>query len=171
MDFSKQIQDSFKSFTKYESALLAIFIIYFIFPFRFPDMFGKAFVSLPGFVLLFCLVVFIFMYSHPILGVFSVLALYEFFNKNKISPANDIGRYPYVQYSSEQQFVPLQHMTAPVTEMEKVPSPMMKPDDSTPLEIMMVEKMAPIGQSDTGSYLDSSYKPVANPLHSASLYQ
>lgn len=167
----KQIEDIFKSFTKYQWVLLIIFIIYFIFPFRFPDQISQGLSSMIGLVFIFCLITYFFFYSHPILGVFSVLAFYEFFRKNGTSPAIQYGRYPYVQYSSEQQIVknPLQDIMLPITEVEKIPSKMTA-NESIPLEVLLVDQMAPIGQSDQTSYVESSYKPVADPLGSASMF-
>lgn len=168
--FTEQIQDIFKSFTKCQWVLFIIFILYFIFPIRFPDEIYQVFSSMIGMIFLFCLVTYFFFYSHPILGVFSVLAFYEFFRKNGPSPAVQYGRYPYVQYSSEQIMKnPLQDFMVPVTEVEKATSKLII-DDSVPLEVSMVDQYAPIGQSDNAGYVESSYKPVADPLGSASMF-
>lgn len=166
-----QIKDIFKSFTKYQWFLLVLFIVYFIFPFRFPEPISQALSSMIGMVFIFCMVTYFFFYSHPILGVFSVLAFYEFFRKNASSPAIQYGRYPYVQYSSEQLRAPnpMQELMLPVTSVEKVTSDL-SADDSVPFEVLMVDQMAPIGQSDNAKYVESTYKPVANPLGSASMF-
>jgi glucan phosphoethanolaminetransferase (alkaline phosphatase superfamily) len=168
---AKQIQEIFKSFTKYQWFLLILFIVYFIFPIRFPDQISQALSSMLGLVFIFCMVTYFFFYSHPILGVFSVLAFYEFFRKNGQSPVNQYGRFPYVQYSSEQKIAsnPLHDLMLPDTGVEKVTSHL-PTDDSIPLEVLMVDQMAPIGQSDPSSYVESNYKPVADPLSSASMF-
>jgi len=168
---AKQIQEIFKSITKYEYVLIFLFVAYFVFPIRFPDIVSQIFSSMLGFVFIFCLVTYFFFYCHPILGVFSVLAFYEFFRKNGESPVSEYGRYPYVQYSSDQLIKnnPLRDIMLPITSVEKVTS-QLTTDDSTPLEVSIIDQMAPIGQSDNSQYIESTYKPIADPLNSASMF-
>jgi len=46
----------------------------------------------------------------------------------------------------------------------------MNPPKSSSLEEEVVEKMAPIGHSDISVYANSSFKPVAENVGSASVY-
>ena len=148
--------------------LLAIFLLYFIFPIRFPSSVYRAFESIPGMIFVFCAIVYLFIYSHPVLGIFALLAAYEFFyhsSTSSYSPATP--KTTFLEYNPPQvvQQAEVQH------QMEIAqPPPITAPNAPLTLEEEMVQEMAPIGQSDISMYVNTRFQPVADSVGSASIY-
>lgn len=103
-----------------------------------------------GLVILFCATVAIFIYSHPILGIIFVFVAYELIRRS----SKKTNRVAYIKYTptEEKKAVEMKEMNLPV---------------ETSLEESVVEKMAPIGYSNGGEYINSSYKPVSDNIHNA----
>jgi hypothetical protein len=97
---------------------------------------------------------YLFFYTTPILAILSVLVAYEFLRRSsRVSSHTPIVAYsPVVQ---KQKDVLMQKLNPPVV---------------TTLEEQVVAQMAPIGKSDPSTFIDTSYKPVADKvLEGASL--
>jgi hypothetical protein len=176
MNLLTELKNCFEKFSKIHYVFLVIFVLYFLFPFTFPEFFYKAVESIPGMIFLFILVVYLFLYVHPILGTFFVLALYEFFRRNHRSQKQN-GPYSYVQYkpkyeppkmnSFEHVDTPVyDNIEMPVTETVNLPTYQV-PIPEVSLEEEIIQQMAPYGVSETGVYIDSTFRPVSNSLASS----
>jgi len=79
LDFKKEI-------TSIEMVALAIFIIYLILPFKTPDN-VSAFLNTPvGLLGTVVIIVFLFMFKHPALGILFLFVLYELFRRMETEP-------------------------------------------------------------------------------------
>jgi hypothetical protein len=166
--FVKTVSEIMKGMSIPQWIILAIFILYFIFPITFPSSVYRAFESIPGMIFVFCAIVYLFLYSHPVLGIFALLAAYEFFyhgSTSSYSPST--SQTAFLEYNPPQavQQAEIQH------EMEIAqPPPITAPNAPMTLEEEMVQEMAPIGHSDTSTYINTRFQPVADSVGSASIY-
>lgn len=163
----KAVAELTKSLSVPQWILLLLFILYFIFPITFPSPIGQALGSIPGLVFVFCVVVYLFLYCHPVLGIFALLAMYEFYYKNGSSYSPATKKTAFLEYSLPQAVKDEQ--VARQVEMAE-PQPITAPNAPATLEEEIVLQMAPIGHSDIGSYIDTQFKPVSDPVGSASLF-
>jgi hypothetical protein len=147
----------FKGMCVYELVALAIFAIYFIFPFQLPKPVHQAFESIPGVIFLFCAIVYLFIYVNPVLGIFSILAVYEMMRKS-------------TTYSIPKQSV-LDYIPAVDTPVYSKFTTVEPPASvHSTLEESIVGLMAPVGHSDVGGYVDVPFRPIAESVGSASLF-
>jgi hypothetical protein len=102
-------------------------------------------------VVIFAIVLFLFMYCHPLLAIIYVLVAYELIRRSTIVS----GRTAYIQYTPTQA---------------KRDSDMraMNPPQEVTLEEDMVSMMAPMGQP-AGDYLETAFRPIADNIHHASV--
>jgi hypothetical protein len=146
-----------KKMSVLEMFVIAIFIVYIIFPIATP-MFMAPYVESPlGMIVIFCITVFLFIYSNPVLAVLYVFVAYELLRRStkaiRPSPLSNYIQYtqPEIKKDNElnamKQNLPLENIT---------------------LEEVVVANMAPIGKSDPISFSMSTYKPVATNVQGAS---
>ena len=169
-----------KGMNIYQWILLVIFILYFVFPITFPFSVHRAFESIPGMIFVFCAIVYLFLYCHPVLGIFALLAAYEFFYRSStstsISTSISTSSSSYSPSTSKTAFLEYNPPQAEQQleiqqEMEVAqPPPITAPNAPMTLEEEMVEVMAPIGHSDTSVYINTRFQPVADSVGSASVY-
>jgi len=164
---TKTVSEMMKGMTAPQWILLVVFILYFIFPITFPSSVYRAFESIPGMIFVFCAIVYLFLYSHPVLGIFALLASYEFFYHSYTSYSPSTSQTAFLEYNPPQaiQQVEVQQQM----EMAQ-PPPITAPNAPLTLEEEMVLEMAPIGQSDTSVYINTRFQPVADSVGSASIY-
>jgi hypothetical protein len=165
--FVKTITEMMKGMSVPQWILLVVFILYFIFPIHFPQPVYRAFESIPGMIFVFCAIVYLFLYSHPVLGIFALLAAYEFFYHSYTSYSPSTSKTAFLEYNPPQavQQAEIQH------QMEIAqPQPATAPHAPLTLEEEMVHQMAPVGQSDTSVYVNTLFQPVADSIGSASFY-
>jgi len=156
-----------KGMTVPQWILLVVFILYFIFPIRFPQPLYRAFESIPGMIFVFCAIVYLFLYSHPVLGIFALLAAYEFFYHSSTSYSPATSKTAFLEYN------PPQAVQQAVIQQElevAQPPPATAPNAPLTLEEEMVQDMAPIGHSDTSTYINTRFQPVADSVGTASFY-
>jgi hypothetical protein len=149
---------SFKNFLKsislLEKVLTVLFIVYLVMMVPTPDWFTPYINSPLGLVLLVILVLYLLFYTTPVLGVLSLFVAYELLRRSSVMPIAKVSienRTP----SQAKKDVQLKKMN---------PHP-----QSTSLEEEVVQKMAPIGVSESSQYVNSEFKPVASSLIGASL--
>lgn len=147
------IPNPVKSLSQLELILFAIFVLYLVLPIDTPELLSGWVDSPLGMLLLFILGVYLFFYSNPILAVVFILFAYELLRRS----SQKTGRQTIIKYTPSQQKKDAQ-MKA------------MNPPKKETLEEEVVDKMAPIGHSDPSIFTDSSFKPVADKVGSASLY-
>jgi len=150
---SVSVPNVFKSLTQLEIALLVIFIIYIVLPIQTPNFLAGSVDSPLGMLVIFMVTVYLFFNVNPIVAVIYVFVAYELIRRSSNKP----GRVNMVNYTPSQ--------TTKDSEMK-----VMNPPKSSSLEEEVVEKMAPIGHSDISIYTNSSFKPVAENVGSASVY-
>lgn len=160
-----------KSLKTFEWVLLVAFVLYFVFPITFPRPVYVALESIPGLVLMFCIIVYLFIYCHPVLGVFSILAAYEFYSGFGRSYSPATAKTAFLEYS------PPQIIKDRVVEQQVADSaplravlPPSSASANLSLEEEIIQQMAPIGHSEIGVYVDSRFQPVADPVGGASMY-
>ena len=142
-----------KSMKPVEMVALGLFVLYLILPISMPRMAASAIDSPLGMVGLFVIVLYLFFYTNPILAIIFVFVAYELLRRS----SSITGRVAMVQYTPSQI-----RKDAQMQEMNPV--------QTRTLEEDVVDKMAPIGRSDPAVYMSSTFKPVSDPVGTASLY-
>jgi hypothetical protein len=142
----------FKNFSPIEIAVLAVFIIYIVFPIKTPNQFG-IFIDHPfGIVILFAITLYLFFYTNPVLGVVFLLVAYELLRRSSLI----VARYPIIEYVPSEK-KRMQEMV------------LMNPPNYTTLEEEIVAQRGPIDVSRPIIYDKPTFKPVAENVGSASL--
>lgn len=149
--------DFLKSVSPLEIFLFIVFVFYIIFPIQTPGMLIPFINS--GFGLAFILVVTlsIFFYTTPILAILAILVAYEIIRrscsgKNNANMNNDMNMLNIPEYNP------------PTQEKKDEKMLEMNPVKVESLEEEVILKMAPVGKSDSSTYIETSYKPIADPL-------
>ena len=145
--------NSFSSLFKKENMgeliLIVIFIIYLIMGFKTPQPVAGVVSSLLGKIVIFIIVVYLFMYSNPILAVLALFVAFDLMRRSSIATGIDaLKRFAPSEEKKTSQFTAFNQF--PYT-----------------LEQEVVKKMAPIIQSGS-SLTAASYKPILENLYDAS---
>lgn len=148
------VPETFKKMSIIELFLLAIFIAYIALPINAPSFLARMINSPIGFVSIFIVTIYLFFYANPVLAVLYVVVAYELIRRSSIVAPKLIPTIQHVP-SQQKKDVELKVMNAPV---------------ETTLEETVVQKMAPIGKSETSVYTPSSFKPVSDNVGSASMF-
>ena len=138
--------------------VIAIFIVYIIFPIGTPVFLAPYIESPLGMIVIFCITVFLFIYSNPILAVLYVFVAYELLRRSTkaIRPAPQSN---YIQYTQPE--------VKKETELKKMKDEL--PIENTTLEEVIVANMAPIGKSEPITFSAATFKPVATNVQGASM--
>ena len=145
--------DSFSSLFKKEhmgELILAIlFIIYLIMGYKTPEPVAGAIDSIAGKIVIFLIVIYMFMHTHPILAILALFVAFDLMRRSSITTGIDaLQRFAPTEEKKSSQFSAFNQY--PYT-----------------LEQEVVKKMAPIVQS--GSTLTkASYKPMLENNYDAS---
>jgi hypothetical protein len=150
MDFKKL----FQSLSKLELALLIIFVLYIALPIQTPDFFAGLVDSSLGMLTIFVITVYLFFNVNPIVAVVYIFVAYELLRRS----SNKTGTVTIVQHTPSQANKDSEMIA-------------MNPVQVTTLEEEVVQQMAPIGKSDPGMFISTSFKPVADKVGDASLYR
>ena len=144
-----------------EYVLLVFFILYLILPINLPEYFAK-FVETPlGIIGLFLITVALFAYVNPILGVLYIFVAYELLRRSSYIT----GKTAYIEYTPTQ-----------INKDEKMRK--MNPPVERTLEELVIQKMAPIGEStfvDRGiltekdKYIGGAFQPISENIHNAEI--
>lgn len=188
----KNVSELMKGMTVPEWILLIVFIIYFVFPVQLPSSVYLAFESIPGMIFVFCFIIYLFLYSHPVLGIFALLAAYEFFYQSTSSYSPSTRKTAFLEYPHigvtkeilqpvENTMIDLSHTLEnvpqtieSVPEMIKnqieheIPGVHFKNNDMT-LEEEMIQQMAPAQLNN--KYVNTNFQPVIHSIGSSSVYQ
>jgi len=145
--------DSFSSLLKKEHMgeliLVIVFIIYLIMGYKTPDSVANLVDTLAGKIVIFIIVIYLFMYSNPILAVLALLVAFDLMRRSSLATGNDaLLQYAPSEEKKSSQFSAFNQF--PYT-----------------LEQEVVKKMAPIVQSGS-SLTPASYKPLLDDTHDAS---
>ena len=148
-----KLDNTFKTMSKLEIALLIIFIIYLIFPIDAPSFIASSVESPLGMLTVFIVTLYLFLNANPVIAVLYVFVAYELIRRS----SHRHGVVPVVKFTPNQ--------AKKDSEMKA-----MNPVIVETLEEEVVAKLAPIGHSDISSYTTTSFKPVAENVGSASVY-
>lgn len=94
-----------KTFSPIEIFLIIIFIIYIIFPISTPSFMANSIDSPLGMIVIFCITLFLFIYTNPVLAIIYVFVAYELLRrtslmsgKTTIYVTNDDNNNPVISY-------------------------------------------------------------------------
>jgi hypothetical protein len=147
------LPESLKSFSIYEMIWLFVFIIYIVFPIEAPFEIAQYLDSALGMAIIFCITVYLFLYTNPVLGILFIFVAYEILRRSSAVT----GRVAIMQYTPSE----------PKRQAEMVA---MNPPEQKTLEEEVVDLRAPLGQSPPTMFTESSFKPVADNVNGASLF-
>ena len=144
--------DFLKSISPLEIILFIVFVMYILFPIKTPNVLIPFINSSFGLALILIATLYLFFYTTPILAILAILVAYELIrrsNGNSIikKTLNNISNY-----------------TPPTQEKKDEKLLEMNPVKVETLEEEVVHQMAPVGKSDSSTYIETSYKPIADPL-------
>lgn len=130
-----------------EILLFIIFVLYIVFPFETPSSIAYMVDSPLGMISIFCVTLYLFLYTNPVLGILYIFVAYELLRRS----SNVTARSAIIQYvpSQSNKDAELKQMNPPV---EKT------------LEEEMVDIRAPIGKSSAVEFVNSDFKPVADKI-------
>ena len=165
---------------KYKISTLEIivciaFIFYLIFNVQTPSFLIGTIDSPMGVIALMILVLCLFLYTNPILGILGLFVIYEMVRRSSMMVS---GQVPMMQYTPT-QIQKERHMTEmnlpkafeqPMAYQEPMIDVSLGPskNNETSLEEEIVLSMAPMGVSEPVGYVNTSFKPVSENLHNAS---
>jgi len=137
-----------------ELILTILFIIYLIMGYKTPEPIGSMIDSLVGKIVIFIIVIYLFMYHHPVLAVLGLFVAFDLIRRSSASKnqgsmtVEESKKYAPCENNKSSQFTAFNQF--PYT-----------------LEQEVIKKMAPIIKPGT-SISKSSYKPLLENLHDAS---
>jgi hypothetical protein len=135
-----------------EVILFILFVFYLVFQVKTPAFLAELISSPVGMVVIFVLAVYMFLYTHPILGILSIFVAYEVIRRSSLIT----GKVVLAQYTPTQPKIDAEIKA-------------MNPPKERTLEEDVVEQMAPVGKSEPAGYVMTSFKPVAEDAHGASI--
>ena len=132
-----------------ELVLVILFIIYLIMGYKTPEPIASMIDSIVGKIVIFVIVIYMFMHTHPVLAVLALFVAFDLIRRSSVTTGIDaLQRYAPSEEKKMSQFSAFNQF--PYT-----------------LEQEVVKKMAPIIRS--GSSLSKpSYKPLLDNLYDAS---
>lgn len=149
-----------KSMSVPEILVLVVFILYLIFPVSTPSGFNPYIESPLGITVLFCIIVSLFLYSHPVVAVVYLFVAYTLLRRSAVVHP----KTSYVQYTEDTNV----KMKEAQQEINDATPPHHKPKNvkvkgpqPVSLEEEIVAEKAPVGVSDKITILETSYLPVS----------
>jgi len=137
-----------KSVSPLEIFLFILFVVYIVFSIPTPNVIVPFIDSPLGLGAILIITLYLFLYTTPILGILSIFVAYELLRRScKIT-----GQTPIVEYTPTQ------------VKKDQYMKEMNPPTHVVSLEEEIIHQMAPIGKSDPTTYIDTSYKPIADKL-------
>jgi hypothetical protein len=152
------IRNLFKSITLVEIVVAVIFVIYIVVPIPTPRVMAPYVESPLGMILIFCIIVSLFLFTHPIVAVLYLLVAYILLRRSA-APAPQSA---YIQYT------PTTIERAAEIKQETVQAEPIPPQQPLTLEEDVVNRMAPIGKSEMPVFTPATFKPVASNVNGAS---
>ena len=137
-----------KSISPLEILLFILFVVYIVFSIPTPFFLIPLLDSPLGLAIVIMTTLYLFLYTTPILGILSIFVAYEMLRRS----SKVTGSTPILKYTPTQ------------VKKDKYMKEMNPPSHVLTLEEEIVKQMAPIGKSDPSTYIDTSYKPIADKL-------
>ena len=148
-----KLQKMIGSLTQVEMIALAVFVLYIVLPIEHPQFISNMVDTPLGMVGVLAVTLYLFFNANPLVAILYVFVAYELLRRS----SKQTGKAAIQEHTPSQQ--------KKDKKMEK-----MNPEKKETLEEEMVEKMAPIGHSDPVVFSESSFKPVAEDVGTASMY-
>jgi len=133
-----------------EVILFILFVFYLVFQVKTPAVLAGLINSPVGMILVLFFAIYMFLYTHPILGILSIFVAYEAIRRSSLTS----GKVILAQYSPTQPKIDAELKS-------------MNPPKERTLEEDVVEQMAPVGKSEPAGYVMTSFKPVAEDVYGA----
>jgi len=137
-----------KSISPLEILLFVLFVVYIVFSIPTPFFLIPLLDSPLGLGIVIITTLYLFLYTTPILGILSIFVAYEMLRRS----SKVTGNTPIMKYTPTQ------------VKKDKYMKEMNPPTHVLTLEEEIVKEMAPLGKSDPSTYIDTSYKPIADKL-------
>ncbi len=158
------LRNVFKSISMAEIVAIVVFIIYIVVPISTPAFLAPYVESPLGMIVIFCIIVSLFLFTHPVVAILYLLVAYLLLRRSAAQLA-PIPQSAYVQFTPT-----LDEHAAEIKQEEHQkdyvhPLPAEQP---LTLEEDIVNKMAPIGKSEMPVFTPVSFKPVSANMNGAS---
>ena len=161
--------------TTLEIITIVAFIAYLIFNVQTPLFLIGSIDSPMGVIILMILVLCLFLYANPILGILGLFVSYEMIRRSSMAVS---GKVPMIQYTPT-QIQKERHMAdMNLPKAFEQPNIYQEPmidvgidqliQNNSSLEEEIVQSMAPMGVSEQVGYVNTSFKPVSENIHNAS---
>jgi len=149
--------DFLKSVSPLEIILFIVFVFYIIFPIQTPEILIPFINSSFGLAFILLVTLSIFFYTTPILAILAILVSYEIIRRSCSGSKNNtmVNNYDMIN---------IPEYNPPTQEKKDEKMLEMNPVKVESLEEEVILKMAPVGKSDSSTYIETSYKPIADPL-------
>lgn len=147
-----------KSVSPLEIILFIVFVLYIIFPINTPHALIPFINSSFGLAFILVVTLSIFFYTTPILAILAILVAYEIIRRSCSNNSSVNNKYNNTDMINIPEYNP------PTQEKKDEKMLEMNPVKVESLEEEVVLKMAPVGKSDPSTYIETSYKPIADPL-------
>ena len=152
-----------KSFTSpLEIVLFILFVFYLVFQVKTPSVLIHFIDSALGMVLVLVIALYLFLYTHPILGILSIFVAYELLRRSSLDGKLELDLNVPIQ--SMKQYI--QDMPSISNENEFKPKVSQAPTERT-LEEEVVSTMAPVTHNEPAGYVETSFKPISEDVHGA----
>ncbi len=150
----------------FEYVLLIIFVLYLVLQVKMPPIIDGFIESPLGMIGIFIIIIALFIYTHPVLGVLSIFVGYELIRRSSSNILGGMGGCSSNSSSSSIKYDNTLTQEKKNEEMKK-----MNPPPEKSLEEIVVSTMSPIGRSDkTGDFINTTFKPIADDTNGASLF-
>ena len=153
------IQGLFKSISMVEIIVAVLFVVYIVVPIPTPRMIAPYVESPLGMISIFCIIVALFLFTHPIVAILYLLVAYVLLQRSA-APHPQSSYIQYTPNANERAAA----VTQELNQMQNSPPP-----QSVTLEEDIVNKMAPVGKSEMPVFTPATFKPVASNMNGASL--
>ena len=144
-----------KKITPLEIIIFVIFFVYLVFNIQMPNVINQYIDTPLGVVAVLVLTLCVFLYTNPILGILSVFVAYEIIRRS--------STVPKIQYKPP---ISIKRELPQIATMDfglKQPTFSQEPT----VEEEVISKMAPISPDVSVTFVDTSFKPVAENIHNA----
>jgi hypothetical protein len=151
---------SIHSVSPLEVVLFVVFVLYLIFPVQTPSFLTQYINSNIGIAIIIILTLYMLFYTTPILAILTVFIAYELLRRSHVirtagnhlrQPQRSLIEHNHSQWKKD---VELKKMNPPV---------------ETTLEEQVISMMAPLGKSESVSFLDAAYSPNQDRIAGASM--
>lgn len=144
------IPNMFKNMTRIEMTLAVVFVLYTVLPIDTPAVIAPMIDSSLGMLVMFCVTLYLFLYSSPVLGLLYILVAYELLRRSsKVTLRSEIVEYVPSEEKRQAEMIAEQP----------------EANAHSTLEEEVIAQRAPLIDSQKGGeYVVSDFKPVADTI-------